>query len=404
MNAGPRPLDGVRVLDMTRWIAGPHAGLMLGDMGADVVKLESCTGDPSRLSGPHINGESTYFMALNRSKRGVALNMRNQAGKEVLRNLIAQADILLENFRPGTLSKMGLGPAELRKLNNRLITVSVSGYGQDGPRAQQGVFDSVAQAASGLQSLTGRQDSPPVKAGFYIADYAAALHATIGALLAVVARDRSGVGQHVDISLVESLLSMSATLIPGYLGAGVVPVRQGNRNIHAAPADVVATSDGYVQISASTTKLFVALAHAMDREDLIDDPRFRTNADRVTNSVELSTAISGWAATLTSDEMERRLLDHGVPTSRVATIEDVVANDQLQYRNFFTTIEHPVAGPVTFAAPVVRLSDMPGYPTRSAPQLGQHTDEVLREWLDISAEDLAGLRARGAFGAAPVPA
>lgn len=394
-----RPLSGYRVLDLSRWIAGPHAALIMGDMGADVVKVETPAGDPSRLSGPHIKGESTYFMALNRSKRGIVLDLRNAAGVDVLSQLITEADVLIENFRPGTLESMGFTADRLRHLNPGLVTVSVSGYGQDGPSASRGCFDSVAQAVSGLQSLTGYQDAPPVRAGLYVADYSAALHAAIGALLALIARTRTGLGQSVDVALVESVLSMSATLIPGYLGAGVVPQRQGNRSAHAAPADIFATADGYLQLSASTNSLFRALAHAMDRADLVDDPRYASNQDRLENVEELTAEISRWAAGFSSAELEAKLVSAGVPAGLVADIRDVTNDEQLRHRGFLTSIEHPVAGDVTFAGPVVRLSQTPATTAQPSPVLGQHTHEVLREWLDIEEQKIQQLRKSGAFGA-----
>lgn len=394
------PLSGIRVLDMSRWIAGPHAGLILGDMGADVVKVETPAGDPSRLSGPHVNGESTYFMALNRNKRGVTVDTRSAEGIELLGRLIAEADVLIENFRPGTLAEMGLGPEKLEQLNAGLITVSVSGYGQTGPQSQEGCFDSVAQAVSGLQSVTGQADGPPVRAGFYVADYSAALHAALGAVLALFARERGGGGQQIDVSLVESLLSLSATFIPGYAAAGVAPSRQGNRSIHAAPADVFETSDGFVQLSASTNSLFAALAEAMGRPEMLSDERFATNALRLQNIESLTYEIAAWTRSTSSDEVLTALRRSGVPVGKVATVEDVLHNPQLRHREFFATIEHPIAGAVEFAGPVVRMSASPVPEMRPSPGLGQHNARVLRDWLGLAAEDVEELHSRGAFGRA----
>ncbi|MCS3844033.1 CaiB/BaiF CoA-transferase family protein [Microbacterium sp. AK031] len=392
------PLHGIRVLDISRWIAGPHAGLILGDMGADVVKVETPSGDPSRLSGPHVNGESTYFMALNRNKRGVTVDTRSEAGLDLLGRLIAEADVLIENFRPGTLADMGFDSDRLTAINPGLVTVSVSGYGQTGPQAQEGCFDSVAQATSGLQSVTGQAGGPPVRAGFYVADYSAALHAALGAVLALFSRERDGRGQHVDVSLVESLLSLSATFIPGYSTAGVVPSRQGNRSIHAAPADVFETRDGFVQLSASTNSLFASLASAMARPDLLTDERYSTNALRLQNIGPLTEEISGWARGLDSEQMLDALRRARVPAGKVATVDDVLSNPQLRHREFFATIEHPVAGEVEFAGPVVRMSAAPTPELRPSPGLGQHNAGVLEDWLGLEAADVEQLRAQGAFG------
>lgn len=396
MSAGP--LSGVRVIDMSRWIAGPHAALILGDLGADVVKVESPGGDPSRLSGPHVHGESTYFMALNRSKRGVVVDTRSEAGIALLIRLLTQADILIENFRPGTLAAMGLGAERLAEINPRLVTVSVSGYGQTGPQAGDGCFDSVAQAVSGLQSVTGAPGEAPSRAGFYVADYAAALHAALGAVVALFARTRTDRGQAIDISLVESLLSMSATFVPGYTAAGVEPTRQGNRSIHAAPADVFETADGFVQLSASTNALFVALATAMGRPEMLSDPRFATNALRLENVGSLTDEIRRWTRAQTSEELVAALREARVPAGKVQTVADVVRNPQLRAREYFVEIDHPVAGPVEFAGPVLRMAGAPASGLRPSPGLGEHTGDVLTEWLELGEDEREQLQTRGAFG------
>jgi len=394
----PRPLSGLKVIDLSRFVAGPHAALMMGDMGADVIKVESLGGEPSRRLAPLINGESTYFMALNRSKRGMALDLRSAAGLEVLRALMRHADILIENFRPGTLAEMGFGADELQKINDRLIVVSISGFGQSGPYASRGCFDSVAQAMSGLTALTGLRDAAPVRAGFYVGDYGAGLHAVIGALLALAARARTGKGQHVDVSLVESLLSMTTTFIPGYLGAGVAPERDGNGNSHAAPADLFEASDGHVQIAASTDGLFHSLTQAMGRPELENDPRFASHSLRVANAQALNDEVNAWTRQHTKRELDRLLSEHEVPAGPILTIPEVVQDEQLRHRGFFAAIDHPVAGSVEFAGPVVRLSQTPAQAVQPAPLLGQHTEEILRQWLGCSAEDIGEMRSRGAFG------
>lgn len=395
-----RPLSGIKVLDLSRFVAGPHAAMMMGDMGADVVKVEGLGGEPSRRLAPQINGESTYFMALNRSKRGVVLDLRSEAGKDVLRELMRQADILVENFRPGTIAEMGFAPEEIERINERLIVVSISGFGQSGPYATRGCFDSVAQAMSGLTSLTGLPDGPPVRAGFYVGDYGAALHATVGALLALTSRARTGKGQHVDISLVESLLSMSTTFIPGYLGAGVTPERDGNGNAHAAPADLFEASDGHVQIAASTDGLFHALTQAMERPELEHDERFATHTARVKNARALHHEVNAWTRAFSKHELSRKLSEYEVPAGPILTIPEVVQDEQLRHRGFFTSLDHPVAGDVEFAGPVVRLSKTPAVATQPAPLLGQHTDEVLRQWLGVGEQAIDQWRSRGGFGPA----
>jgi crotonobetainyl-CoA:carnitine CoA-transferase CaiB-like acyl-CoA transferase len=373
---------------------------MLGDMGADVVKVETPSGDPSRDSGPFVQGESTYFMALNRSKRGIVIDTRTQAGIEVLKKLIAEADIFVENFRPGTLAEMGLDDGVLQTLNPRLITVSVSGFGSDGPYASRGCFDSIAQAMSGLHSVTGVPDGEPVRAGFYVADYAAALHACIGTLLALVTRQHTGVGQRVDIALTESLLSLTSTLIPGFQGAGVAPDRLGNGSAHSSPAGLFATQDGYVQMSASSNALFRSLTAALDRDDLASDPRFATNQARLANDAALKTEIQRWASLRPSAEIVERLEKFKVPCGPVLTVSDIVKDPQLRHRGFFKEITHPVAGTVEFAGSPVRLSRTPAQVKRPSPTLGQHTTEVLQSWASLSEKSIAEIAQRGAFGVA----
>ncbi len=400
MSEAVKPLSGVRVVDLSRWIAGSHVALMLGDMGADVIKVETPSGDPSRLSGPFINGESSYFMALNRSKRGVVLDLRNPDDLRLLGALLGKADVLIENFRPGTLAEMGFGKEALEKLNPRLITLSISGFGQTGPYAQRGCFDSVAQAMGGLMAVTGEPDAEPMRAGLYVADYSSALHGVIGVLLALTARSHTGRGQAVEVALVESLLSMTATMIPGYAGAGVLPGREGTSNPHASPVGLFRASDGYVQISASSTALFVGLCRAMGAPQLAKDPRFITNQDRLDNAPALKAEISRWTETRTRQEIMDQLVANGVPAGPVVEMSDIIQDPQLRHRKFFAAITHPVAGEVEFAGPVVRLADTPGLAVRPSPTLGQHTREILREWLGMSDDAIEVAVSRGGSGKA----
>lgn len=375
------PLRGVKVIDLSRWISGPHAAMILGDLGADVIKVETPKGDPARLSGPYMNGESTYYMALNRNKRGVQLDLRHTPDMETFKSLLREADVFIENFRPGTLKMMGLDDEELMAINPDLIVISISGYGQTGPKAQRGVFDAVAQSLSGLHAMTGDPRARPMKAGFYVGDYSAGLHAVIGALAGLAARRGDAAGfQHVDISMVESLLSLSATLIPGYFGMGEIPERTGNRNMHAGPADVFDSVDGYVQVIASTDAHFAALCDAIGRPELARDARFCSRDLRAENIEAITDIIAEWCATRRSQDIEELLDDAGIPVAKLATIDEIARDEQLIAREFFVEVEHPVSGTVTLAAPVVR-SHGSEPPMRPAPTLGEHTDEVVRDWL-----------------------
>jgi crotonobetainyl-CoA:carnitine CoA-transferase CaiB-like acyl-CoA transferase len=393
------PLDGLRVLDLSRFIAGPFCGMLLGDLGADVVKVERPgSGDEARGLGPRVGGESLYVMVFNRNKRSLTLNLREPRAQALLRDLAATADVLIENFRPGVMESMGCGWDALRARNRRLVMARISGFGQDGPLADQPCFDVIAQAMSGLMEITGQPDGPPTMAGTYVVDYAAAFYATIGILAALERRHATGRGQMVDLSLLDSATSLLVTAIPEHLLLGRSPTRLGNRDRYAAPAQTFRARDGaWVHLVGGSDAHFLRLARAMEREDLLADPDFATLEARVRNIDRVERLVGVWIGGMTADEAVEALARAEVPAAKVATLADVVANPQLRHRAQIVEVDHPSAGRVPMQGVTIKLSESPATIRRPAPRLGEHTDQVLGEWLALPADRIAELRSLGAL-------
>jgi len=351
---------------------------MLGDMGADVIKIEEPThGDESRGWEPIVDGWSSYFLGVNRNKKSVALDLKDPAAAAALGSLVAQADVLVENFRPGSLAKLGFGYAEMAALNPRLVYCSISGYGQTGPRARLSGYDVVIQGESGLMDVTGQPEGPPTRVGIAITDYLAGLYASQGILLALIDRDRTGLGQHVDIALFDSLMS-ALTLPAGMLFAtGQAPHRMGNEHPSIAPYETLRARDGVIIVAVGNPRLWTQLCAALEVEALKCDARFATNADRLTNrealKAELETAMQRWPL----DELIARLEAHDVPCGRVRTIAEAIEDPQLRARNMVLAIEHPDLGTIANLGNPVKLSRSPSVVRLPPPRLGEHTDEVL---------------------------
>ncbi|WLR99420.1 MULTISPECIES: CaiB/BaiF CoA transferase family protein [Shinella] len=387
------PLQGIKVLDLTRFIAGPHCGMILGDMGADVVKVEKKgSGDDSRHFPPFQGGESLYGMALNRNKRSMTLNFRDPRAQELLRDMVRQADILLENFRPGTMEQMGCGWKELSAINPRLIMTRLSGFGQDGPYAQRPGFDGIAQAMSGLMGLTGSPDGPPYLAGTFYIDYMTAMYGVTATLGALNARHLTGKGQMIDVSLLDSAVSLLTTAIPTQLNKGETLTRTGNRDRYSSPANVFKTASGdFVLLLSGTNPLFRRLADAMGQPELVVDPRFATVDARLRNAAAIESIVQAWMSTRDTDAVLALIGNAGVPCTKVATIDEVVENAQLRHRNQIVEIDHPVAGKVSTAGVTMKLSDTPLEIRRPPPTLGQHTVDVLSDWLSLSSSRIRDL-------------
>jgi crotonobetainyl-CoA:carnitine CoA-transferase CaiB-like acyl-CoA transferase len=398
--APPLPLAGVRVLDVSQVIAGPYACMLLGDMGADVIKIEPPgAGDQTRgAMGFKMKGsDSLGFLNMNRNKRSVALDLKTEAGKSVLLRLARQADVLVENYRPGALKRLGLGYEVLREVNPRLVYTSISGFGQTGPWADRPGFDLMAQAMSGVMSVTGYPDSPPVKAGVPVADIGCALFAVYATLAAYIGAKGSGQGQYVDAALFDAAMAFSVWDICDYWGTGKPPQPLGTANKMTAPYQAMAASDGWFVMGANNQKLWVQLCTLMDRRELLDDPRFSTIALRLANRAALQDELEQTFRTRPKEYWVETLLAAGIPAGPILSYPEAFGSEHAQARQMRMEIDHPVEGQVPNIGFPVKLSGTPQQVRRHPPLLGEHTAEVLAE-LGIGGDERARLQAQGAFG------
>ncbi|HSB77513.1 MAG TPA: CoA transferase [Candidatus Methylomirabilis sp.] len=393
------PLDGIKVLDLTRVLAGPFCCMLLGDMGAEVVKVErSGRGDDTREYAPQLAGESLYFLAMNRNKLGVTLNFRHPRGLELLRDLVRKADVLVENFRAGTMDKMGCGYDVLKAINPRLIMVSISGYGQDGPYSQLACYDVIGQAMGGIMDLTGEPDGAPTMIGTYIVDYSTGLYALAGSLAALRVRDQTGVGQQVDVALLDTAASFLVTAIPEYLLLGRKVTRNGNRDRYTVPVNLFRSMDEqWVYLSVGTDAFFAQFVKLIGREEVLQDPRFATLEARKAHTAEAEAVVAGWVQTKTADEIVTRLRAQGLPCAKIAPIDEVVANPQLRHRGMIAEVEHPTVGRLPLAGLNIHFSHTPKQIRQPPPLLGQHNEEVYGRWLGLSPSQIAQLGREGAI-------
>ena len=391
------PLEGMTVLDFTQIMAGPFCTMLLADMGADVVKVEKPGGgdDTRRMGPPFLNGESAAFLGINRNKRSIILNIKDEQGVGVAHRMAKEADVLIQNFRPGTLERIGLGYQDMQKLNPALIYCNISGFGNTGPYKDRGGFDLVAQGMSGLMSLTGLPDSSPVKVGVPITDLNAGMYATYGILSAYISRLKTGKGQLVDTSLLEAGIAYTFWESAIFFASGQLPTPMGSAHRLSAPYQAFPTSDGYINIGAANQANWERMCEAIDRHELLDDARFATNADRMQNLKELVTTLEETFATRNTTHWLDVLEKAGVPSGPINNIADVYADPQVQAREMMVEMEHPQAGRVRNIGIPVKLSETPGSIRRPAPTLGQHTDEVLAEF-GYSSDEIAKLKDSGA--------
>ncbi len=396
MSAAPAALDGIRVLDFSHALAGPYCTMLLSDYGAKVYKLEARSGDMGRGWGPPFaGGIASFFLGLNRGKLGISIDLKQPEGLSLCLRLIDQMDVLIENFRPGAMDKLGLGYAEVRKRNPRLIYCSISGYGQEGPSRDEAAMDLVVQASSGLLSITGTEEGESVRCGYGVTDVTAGLFAVIGILLALRARESTGQGQYVDVAMLDSMISTMSSNYSSFLGSTVVPRPMGTAFPTVVPYKVYRGSDREFAVAVGSEKLWGAFCSVLKRPEMEGNPEFATNAERIRNRGKLEPLLDQIFADRTASEWVRRLRGAGIPSSLVRDFGEVVEDPQSALREMFPTLEHPTAGKHRVTGTPVKLADTPGRVGSSAPLRGQHTRETLRILLKNSDDEIDDLISRG---------
>jgi crotonobetainyl-CoA:carnitine CoA-transferase CaiB-like acyl-CoA transferase len=388
------PLDGITVLDLTRVLSGPYCTMLLADMGARVVKIEQPKkGDDTRAWGPpFLEGESAYFLSINRNKESVTLDFKHPRGRAVLDGLLAKADVVVENFRPGTLAKLGLDYAALSQKLPRLIYCSVSGFGQTGPRRKEPGYDAVMQGEGGLMSITGASDGPPYRLGVAIADIVSGMFAAYGVAMALLARERTGRGQEVDIAMLDAVAALLTYQAGNFFASGKVPARLGNRHPSIVPYETFAATDGEFVLAVGNDEQWRTFC---DVAGLPDDPRFATNRQRVTAYDELRPFVADRLRTRPRQHWIERLTAAGVPCGSVRNLQELFDDPQVHAREMIARVEHATIGSLRTLGVPVKLSDTPGAVRTPPPTLGEHTEAVLGQDVGLSAEDIDALRRDG---------
>jgi formyl-CoA transferase/CoA:oxalate CoA-transferase len=391
---GAGPLAGLLVLDLSRILAGPYCAMTLGDLGARVIKVEQRGhGDDTRTWGPPFwGGESCYYLAVNRNKSSLTLDLRHEGAREVLWRLVERADVLIENFRPGTMKRFGFDAAACRARNPRLVYASISGYGQDGPDRDRAGYDLIAQGEGGSMSVTGGPGDPPLRSGFSQADLVAGMWALSGILAALYARERTGQGQAIDAALLDGQVGMHIYYSTNWWATGETPQRMGNRHPNLMPYGTWRCRDAWITLGAGNDPLWQATCRALDAPDLAADPRFRTAPERVAHRAALDAVLAERFARLDADDALARLRAAGVPSGRVRTIPEALADPQVQARNMVVPLPHPTIPDFRTTGTPFRLSAAAVRPRSAPPLLGADTDELLGE-LGFTPDEIAHLRA-----------
>ncbi|MEE8075573.1 MAG: CoA transferase [Candidatus Binatia bacterium] len=391
------PLDGIRVLDLTRVLAGPYCTMFLGDLGAEVVKIEHPeVGDDTRVWGPpFVEGESAYFLSINRNKKSLSLDLKSDQGTELVRRLAEGADVLVENFRPGTMERFGLGEEGLRKANPRLIYASLSAFGADGPMRDWPGYDLIVQAWGGLMSITGMPEGEPTKVGVAILDIVAGLMLGKAIVAALFARERSGIGQKIETSLLEAEVACLINVGSNYLLGGEIPGRWGNAHPSIVPYQSFRTRDGFLVLGVASEGIWHRFCHAIERPELADDARFAKNPQRVEHRAELIGLLTDLFLERDTQAWITLLSNAGIPCAPVQTIDQVFSSPQVRHREMLVEVEHPAAGIIPMAGLPVKLSATPASIRIAPPLLGQHSEEVLQTWLGMDGDDIAKLKSKG---------
>lgn len=388
-----KSLENVVVLDLTRVLAGPYASMMFADFGANVIKIETPQGgDDSRAFGPFVGKESAYFMSLNRGKRSMTLNLKEAKAKELFKEMVKKADVVLENYRPGTMEKLGLGYDVLKEINPKIIYTACSGFGHTGPYSSKPAYDVIVQGMGGIMSITGQENGEPTRVGASVGDVTAGLFSVIGTLTALYAREVSGIGQKVDVSMLDCQVAILENAIARYVTSGVSPQPIGNRHPSITPFEAFKAKDGYIIIAVGNDRLWSDFCKLINKPDMIQDERFATNPKRTENQKALKTILDTVFPGKTVDEWIDALDKAGIPCGPINTIERVMENVQIKARDMIVETDHPTAGKVKMAGIPIKLSETPGAVEGPAPLLGQHTEEILSELLGLTTEAVAELK------------
>ena len=392
------PLENIKVLDLTRVLAGPYATMILGDLGADIIKVEMpVVGDDARHFGPYMNSESAYFMSLNRNKRSITLNLKSEKGRQILLDMVKEVDVIVENFRPGTMEKLGLGYEDLIKVNPKLIYAASSGYGHTGPYSKRAAYDAVVQAMGGLMSITGKEGGEPTRVGTSVGDITAGLFTTIGILAAVNSRNETGKGQKVDVAMLDCQVAILENAISRYVVTGDVPAPGGNKHPSIVPFEPFETSNGQLMVAAGNDVLWANFCKAIDTYPLCKDERFATNPLRAKNYKELRPLLGEAMIGKTTEEWQEILDNAGVPNGPINTIDKVVTDPQVLAREMIMEIDHPIEGKLKVPGIPIKLSETPGDIRMTSPLLGQHTEEILKELLNYDDAKIEELKKDNIF-------
>lgn len=387
------PLNDIRVLDLTRVLAGPYATMVLRDLGAEVIKIERpLTGDEARGVGPFKDGVSLYFMSINRGKKSLTLNLQSERGKEIFIELMKKSDVLIENFRPGTMKRLGLDYDNLKEYHPQIIYAACSGFGQTGPYSTRGAYDMIIQGMGGIMSITGEPDRTPVRVGASIADITAALFTVVGILSALHHREQTGEGQFVDVAMLDCQAAILENAIARYFSTGVIPQPLGTRHPSFTPFEAFETQDGYVVLAIGNNELWAKFCNAVGQPQLISDDRFKTNARRTENYNELHPILARTMKRRSTSQWIADMEEIGVPCGPINTVDKVIEEPQIRAREMIVEVEHATAGKIQMAGIPIKLSATPGRVDSSAPDLGEHNDEVLSELLRLSNDEIENLR------------
>lgn len=383
-------LEGIRVLDLSRVLAGPYCTMMLADYGADIIKIEPPeVGDDSRAFGPFVGKESAYFMSLNRNKRSITLNFKREQERELFKELVKYADVVVENYRPGTMEKFGLSYEELKQINPKIIYAACSGFGHTGPYRDKPAYDIIVQAMGGIMSITGPENGDPTRVGASVGDVMAGMFTAYGVMMALFHRERTGEGQKVDVGMLDCQVAVLENAIARYVTSGIVPGPLGNRHPSITPFSSFTAQDGYIIVGAGNDRLWERLCNILGLSDLVKDPRFDTNAHRTNNAKELAVILNEIFKTKTINDWLSMLEEAGLPCEPINTIDRIVNDPHVKAREMIVEVEHPVAGKLKMPGVPVKLSATPGAVEFPAPLLGQHTNEIIKEVLGWDEEQIA---------------